>query len=85
MDDMGSSVLLHPRKGDAILFDQRLIHRGQALDSAAGQNIFAANTRMTLQLSFGVEHNRITNEWAKGELSKFCESLILSFLSSDFV
>lgn len=66
-DDMASCVLLHPRKGDAILFDQRLIHRGQALDSPAGHDIFAKTTRMTLQLSFGVENNRITNEWAKGD------------------
>ena len=61
---MASAIHLHPRIGDAILFDQRLIHRGRGSSQAVPGAV--SSTRITVQLSFGVA-NAISREWEAGD------------------
>ena len=56
---MRAPVHLHPKAGDAIIFDQRIIHRGR-FDARRPRQ------RASVQLSFGLD-NHFTRSWAIGD------------------
>ena len=56
---------LRPAEGEAMLFDMRLMHRGHQRDAASYASLDGA--RISLQLTFGLRHNAITEEWREGD------------------
>merc|ERR1712125_132514 len=56
-------VALHPRMGDAVIFDQRLSHAGNTLYSAFGRG------RLFMQVGFG-RANRFTDEFERGTIER---------------
>ena len=57
----GVSIYLHPKKGDVVIFDQRITHRG--MDAPC------ADTRILISLGFG-KNNIFTDEFEEGTIRR---------------
>jgi ectoine hydroxylase-related dioxygenase (phytanoyl-CoA dioxygenase family) len=55
----GGSIYLHPKKGDVVIFDQRITHRG--MDAPC------ADTRILVSMGFG-KNNIFTDEFEQGTI-----------------
>ena len=63
-------VVLHPDVGDAVLFDQRIIHRGQAFQEGNQE------PRIAIQISFGLR-NAFTYEFAEGARQRQRDQIVM--------
>lgn len=57
----GGSIYLHPKKGDVVIFDQRITHRGMETQ--------CADTRILISLGFG-KNNIFTDEFEEGTIRR---------------
>ena len=57
----GGSIYLHPKKGDVVIFDQRITHRGMETQ--------CADTRILISLGFG-KNNIFTDEFEQGTIRR---------------
>lgn len=65
-------VVLRPPLGDAVLFDQRILHRGQLRQD------LATGPRITIQVSFGRRDSVFSHEFAEGARLRQREQLNLA-------
>ena len=65
---MGPLLALAPAKGDAVLIDQRLVHRGFFKHKKSG--VPMQRTRVRLSLTFGSDRNALTRAWVAGDAQR---------------